>query len=243
MGKFKIVGKDAFSFAQYLMTNDLNRIKQGQGIYTCFCDDGGGIVDDIIIYWLADDEFYFITNTLSRERVATWLKKVKRNKKFAAHIFDVTNTIAYAAVQGPKSAKMMLELFDDVIKKIRYFEFTNVYLRNVPIMIARTGYTGELGYELNFPSEFGHTIWGHLLEVGKAYGIKPVGGQAIQILRTEKSYRSHGTDMTEKTNPFEAGIDWALRLDKEEFAGKEALIKFKENGVEKKFCGFEVHFC
>ncbi|MWC26880.1 glycine cleavage system aminomethyltransferase GcvT [Paenibacillus sp. MMS18-CY102] len=241
MGKFEVLGKDAFAFMQMVMTNDLNRIKRGeQGIYTCLCNDEGGIVDDVVVYYLNDERFYFITNTVSRDRVGPWLNEVKARLNHEVEIVDVTNATAYLAIQGPKSLQLMTDLFGEEIQKLNYFDMLQTDLGNVPVLLCRTGYTGELGYELNYPSEYAYQVWSHVEEHGQAYHIKPVGGGAIQTLRSEKAYRSHGTDMTEVTNPFEAGIEWTVRFNKPAFIGKEALLAIKESGVEKKIRGFEI---
>jgi len=241
MGKFRVVGRDAFSFLQYVMTNDLSKISEGRGIYTCFCSETGGIVDDVIVYWISNAEFYFITNTLSRERVGQWLATVKTTSKFDVHVFDETNTTGYLAIQGPRSAALMAALFGEDVLHLKYFDFYNTHLNNVATMVARTGYTGEFGYELIFPSEFGYSIWGYLLEIGENYGLRPVGGNAIQILRTEKSYRAHGTDMDVATNPYEMGLGWTVALKKDNFLGKDALLKIKTEGTTREFAGFEIH--
>lgn len=241
MGKFEVIGKDAFAFMQYAMTNDLNRIKKGkQGIYTCLCNDEGGIVDDVVVYYISDERFYFITNTVSRDRVGPWLNELLHRTGYRAEVIDVTNATAYLAIQGPKSRQLALDLFGAEAGELAYFEFSNVMLANIPVLLARTGYTGELGYELNFPSEYAYQMWEHVMEVGQRYSIKPVGGIAIQVMRSEKAYRSHGTDMTEQNNPYEVGLQWTVRLNKGEFSGKEALQQFKENGTSQTLKGFIV---
>lgn len=241
MGKFEVIGRDAFAFMQYAITNDLNRIIKGrQGIYTCLCNDEGGIVDDVVIYYLSDNRFYFITNTVSRDRVGPWLKELLARTQYNAEVIDVTNATAYLAIQGPKSKQLAIDLFGVAAGELGYFEFADLQLGNIPILLARTGYTGELGYELNYPSEYAYQVWEYVMKQGERYSIKPVGGIAIQVMRTEKSYRSHGTDMTEHNNPFEAGIQWTVRLDKEHFVGKEALLELNNRGVTQSLKGFIV---
>ena len=165
MGKFEIVGKDAKDFIQYLITNDLDRIKPGYGaIYTCICDQAGGIVDDIVVYYLNDTHFYFITNTLSATRVEDWLKKVLEKRKFDIFVINATNKTAYLAVQGPNSAKFLLPFVGEKLLTLEYYSFINVKIFDIPVLLARTGYTGELGFELNFPSEYGYFMWKTLQE-------------------------------------------------------------------------------
>lgn len=241
MGKIEVRGKEAFHFMQFIITNDLNRIKKGrQGIYTCICNERGGIIDDVIVYYISNKHLYFITNTVSRERVLDWLFVNRDHYGFDVEIIDTVNATAYLSIQGPKSLFLMHDLFGESVSNLKYFEMTNVRLGNVPILIARTGFTGESGFEFNFPSEFGHSVWEYLVDRGEKYHMKPVGGTAIQLMRTEKAYRAHGTDMTTETNPYEAGIDWTVRLEKGDFLGRDALLKIKENGVNKCLKGFEV---
>ncbi len=241
MGKFEVIGKEAFAFMQFAMTNDLNNIEKGkQGIYTCFCNDEGGIVDDVVVYYISDERFYFITNTVSRDRVGPWLKELLMRTGYNAHVIDVTNATAYLAIQGPKSRQLVVDLFGQEAEALHYFEFAEFQLSNIPVLLARTGYTGELGYELNFPSEYAYQMWEYVVERGQHYGIKPVGGVAIQVLRSEKSYRSHGTDMTERNNPFEAGIQWTVKLSKPDFVGKDALQQVKNDGPSQMLKGFVV---
>ncbi len=244
MGKFEISGRDAFSFMQYLITNDLNKIKQGRGgIYTCLCNENGGVIDDVVVYFIDRENFYFITNTLSVSRVDEWIRCVAKKNNFNVHIQNSTNSIAYLALQGPKSPLMINLLFGSNGVSLNYFEFTKINLENVPVLLARTGYTGEIGYELNFPSEFGYVIWKYLLEKGKPYGITPVGGLAVQVLRIEKAYLSHGTDMSVDNNPFEVGLGWTLSFTKGDFLGREELLLIQKNGVTKKLFGFEIESC
>lgn len=237
MGKVVVMGEDAYRFMQYVMTNDLRRIPMGKGIYTCLCNEEGGIIDDIVVYYVSEHSLYLITNTVSRDRVVAWLKNI--GKAFRVNIFDATNATAYLSIQGPASIKFIRELFGADIS-LKYFEFTNRSLGNVPVLLARTGYTGEAGFEFNFPSEYGIAVWDHLLSAGKKYGIKPVGGLAAQVLRTEKAYLSYGTDMTDANNPYEVGLGWVVRMEKEDFLGKDVLQRIKSQGVSQKFRGFEV---
>ncbi len=237
MGKVVVAGEDAYRFIQYSITNDLRRISAGKGIYTCLCNEEGGIIDDIVVYYVNEHYLYLITNTLSRDRVVAWLQKI--GEAFRVNIFDATNATAYLAIQGPASIKLLLDVFKTGLPQ-KYFEFTNCSLGNVPVLLARTGYTGETGFELNFPSEYGIAVWDYLLSVGKTYGIKPIGGLAAQVLRTEKAYLSYGTDMTEANNPYEVGLGWVVRMEKEDFLGKNTLQRIKSQGVSQKLRGFEV---
>jgi len=239
MGKFRVIGADAFEFMQTLSTNDLNRAEIGSlSIYTCLCNHSGGIVDDVVIYPLSKNELFFITNTLSRQRVSDWLNQMKLELNSDVHILDTTNLDAYLAIQGPKSKALVNEILNGE-SNLPYFGFKNVEVYGVKTLLARTGYTGEYGYELIYPSEYGFEMWNKISEVGEKYGLKPIGGIAIQKLRSEKSYRSHGNDMTIENNPIEMGLGWTVRFEKEYFIGKESLEEIKKSNNNDLFVGFE----
>jgi aminomethyltransferase len=241
MGKFEICGPGALPFIQWITTNDVTRVEEGRGaIYTLLCNDRGGIVDDIVVYYLSPTRFYFITNTLSTVRVHQWLEAcVERFDGPPTFVFDVTNKTAYLSVQGPLSGALMIKLFGEAVRQLNYFQFMFADLLNVPVLLARTGYTGELGFELNFPSEFGYGVWKHVQENAAHFGGMPVGGEAVQVLRIEKGYRAHGTDMTVDNNPYEMGLGWLIRYQKANFIGRDALLRIRDDGTANRFVGFE----
>lgn len=241
MGKFEICGPGALPFIQWITTNDVTRVEEGRGaIYTLLCNDQGGIVDDIVVYYINNNRFYFITNTMSTARVHQWVEScIERFDGPPAFLSNVTNKTAYLSVQGPRSGALMVKLFGAAVRQLKYFQFMFADLLNVPVLLARTGYTGELGFELNFPSEFGYGVWKYLLDEAVHFDGMPVGGEAVQVLRIEKGYRAHGTDMTVDNNPYEMGLGWLIRDQKGEFIGRDALIRIRGDGVSSRFVGFE----
>jgi aminomethyltransferase len=232
MGKVVIEGEHAAELLDFAATNDIAGLKVGGARYTCFCAEDGGIVDDVIVYRTGDDRYYLITNTLSRYRVLDFLRGHAEGRRAA--VVDVTSATAYIAVQGPRTRELLAaagieaDLSDTALG---YFESAEVDLHGVPVLLARTGYTGELGYELNFPSEYGLDVWEHLCATGAPMGIGPVGGEAMMTLRLEKGYRSYGSDIDLGVNPLEAGLGWVVDWSKADFAGRAALAAARERGI------------
>ena len=242
MGKIRVIGPDARAMMSFAMANDLTRAEVGRGaIYSCLCDENGGIVDDVVIYALADQEYFLITNTLSGPRVEKWLLTLAETYGFDAYVMNDTNKTAYLALQGPNVPELLDRFLPKSYRELKYFEFAHYQWDNVPILVARTGFTGEIGYEFCFPSEFGHDLWGRLQSLGADLGIQSVGGLGVQILRTEKSYRAYTLDMTQDDTPFEAGLGWSVRLGGHDFVGRAALEARKAQGVSSKLLGFEVN--
>lgn len=234
MGKITIEGPGAIRVVDTAATANVATLAVGEGQYTCLCADDGGILDDVIVYRTGATSYYLISNTLSRMRV------LERLRQFAgddAWVQDVTSSTAYLAVQGPRSRELLERagiegaVHDAALK---YFRCGWYRLKGVDLLLARTGYTGELGFELNFPAEFALDLWSHLCLVGAELGIVPVGAQAMMSLRLEKGYRSYGADIDQQINPLEAGLGWVVDWDKPEFAGRGSLVAAKEQGVARR---------
>ena len=235
MGKVTVEGAQATALLDYAATNDIAGLKVGGARYTCFCAEDGGIVDDVIVYRTGDNRYYLITNTLSRHRVLDFLRALAAGLQAA--VVDVTSATAYIAVQGPSSRELLAAAGVEADLSgscLGYFEAAEVELHGVPVLLARTGYTGELGYELNFPAEYGLDVWEHLCATGAPMGISPVGGEAMMTLRLEKGYRSYGSDIDLGVNPLEAGLGWVVDWNKADFAGRAALAAVRERGVTRR---------
>jgi aminomethyltransferase len=234
MGKITVEGSGASTLMDLAATNDIAGLKVGGARYTCLCAENGGILDDVIVYRTGECRFYLITNTLSRERVLDFLRCLADE---STHVSDVSSATAYIAVQGPRSRQLLAaagvegELSGSALG---YFESAEVRLRLVPVLLARTGYTGELGFELNFPAEFALDVWTRLCEAGEALGVRPVGGEAMMSLRLEKGYRSYGSDIDLSTDVLEAGLGWVVDWSKPDFAGRAALAAIRERGTARR---------
>lgn len=227
MGKVILKGPGARTLLDQLAVSRFNSLRPGRGRFTCFCKDDGGILEDLIVYCRHDEEFYLTTNTQSRQRVVALLNA---NASTDTIVQDVTSAIAYLALQGPKSHDVLQTMVDASLttETLPYFGCLDTSVAGIPTLICRTGYTGERGYELNFPAEYALFMWWRILEIGRAYGIVPCGTRALQTLRLEKTYLMYGQDISERTTPLEAGLMWLVDFRKPSFAGREALLRISK---------------
>ena len=232
MGEFIISGPDAFSFLQKITTNDLKQLKFGQAQYSLMCNENGGIIDDLIIYKKQND-YLLVVNASNREKNLKWLKRHQTSNVF---IKDISDSIGLLAVQGPKSRKILKNLFDIDFNKLSFYHFQYGSLKGNKVMISRTGYTGELGYEIFVKSKILIELWKSILSVGKKFGIRPAGLGCRDTLRMEMKYHLYGLDMDETINPIEAGLSWVTKFNKEYFIGRNKLINFHKNSHKKLVC-------
>lgn len=234
MGKIFVRGSGSGALLDLACTNDIRSLDVGRACYTCLCGEDGGIIDDLIVYRSSPEVFYLITNTVSRERVFV---ELSAGESCTAVIEDVTSSLAYIAVQGPASREVLAAAgveADLSSTALPYFGCTNTMMHGVPVFLARTGYTGELGYELNFPAEFSLDVWGLLCSVGRAFDIRPCGGEALMSLRLEKGYRSYGSDIDAHVNPVEAGLGWTVAWNKSMFSGRASLLRARREGPNRR---------
>ena len=234
MGEVIFRGPKAFEALQRLFTNDLSRCADGQAQYGCLCRDTGGIVDDVVVYRRAADDFLVCVNAANRQKDYDWL----HGHAFGADVTNESDAWAQIAVQGPRAAEVIQKLTSVRLSGIGTYRFTNGDVAGVPCLVARTGYTGEDGFELFCASQQGPKVWDALMEAGRAEGIRPCGLGARDSLRLEMAYRLYGSDMDDTTTPLEAGLSWVVKLDKGEFMGRQAMQKQKEAGLSKKLVGF-----
>lgn len=236
MGEIIIKGKDALNFVQKVTINDASKLKPGKVQYSAFCYEDGGIVDDLLVYNFGE-YFMFVVNASNKDKDFEWLNK----HKFGDVVLeDVSDQISLLAVQGPNSLKTLQKLTNIDLSEIKYYSFVNGKLANVDMIISRTGYTGELGFELYFKSDvqLSERVWNAIAEAGKEFEIQPVGLGARDTLRLEMGYCLYGNDIDHTTNPIEAGLGWITKLDKPYFIGKESLMKINQNGINRKLVGF-----
>jgi len=236
MGRIEISGKEAAFFIQRLATNDITKITAGQAQYSLLCYPDGGIVDDILVYKIDDRRFLLCVNASNREKDLDWIKE---NNRGQADVADRSEELCQLAVQGQNTEKVLQKLCDTELSSIKYFWFKTGRIDGVEAVLSRTGYTGEDGFEIYFSPAEAERIWNAVFDAGKEYGIKPAGLGARDTLRLEMKYPLYGNDIDANTTPFEAGLDWAVKLNKGDFIGKEVLVKQKEDGIEKRLVGFE----
>lgn len=232
MGEIFIRGKNALDFVQYVTVNDASVLTNGKIQYSAMCYPYGGIVDDLLVYKLNDEEFMFVVNAANKDKDFAWLKQ---NNIFNVEIADESEEYSLLAVQGPKSKDIIQKICDKQLE-LEYYHFFYAKIAGVNMIISRTGYTGELGYELYFKGneQTAEQVWNSLFEAGKDEHIVPAGLGARDSLRLEMGYCLYGNDIDETTNPLEANLTWITKLNKKNFIGKEALLKIKEEGIKRK---------
>ncbi len=238
MGEIVAQGPEALAFAQYLLTNDVARCAINQAQYTVMCTPEGGIVDDLIVYRRSDTELLFCVNASNTDKDFAWMREV--SAKFDVGLDNRSADYAQLAVQGPKSLDALRALTSTDLSAIPYYWFTEGEIAGVRMLIARTGYTGELGVELFFSPEDAVKVWTAVMEAGKAFGIEPIGLGARDTLRLEMKYALYGNDIDERTSPLEAGLGWVVKLKKGDFIGREALVAQKAAGLRRRLIGFEL---
>lgn len=232
MGEVFVKGSKALDFVQYITINDASKLFPGRVQYSAMCYEDGGIVDDLLVYKIADDEFMLVINASNTEKDFEWMQK---NNKFGVELKNLSDEYSLLAVQGPNSLKTLQKLTDTQID-LEYYHFTKLKLAGVDMIFSRTGYTGELGYELYFLGDenIAKQVWDKVFDAGKEFDIKPIGLAARDSLRLEMGYCLYGNDIDQTTNPLEAGLGWITKLSKQNFIGKEALLNIRENGLKRK---------
>ena len=238
MGRAMAEGPDAERFLNYVVTNNVAALEPMNGLYTVMCNPRGGIVDDLIVYKLAADRFFIVYNASNREKDFAWFKG--HSEGFDVSLRDVSDEVAMVAVQGPRAEETLQKICSEPVSEIGRFELAQVKLCGFDAMMARTGYTGEDGFEfflLDTPlgsPEKALEVWNALLEAGEEFGIKPCGLGARDSLRLEAGLCLYGNDIDDETNPLEARLRWVVKFKKPGgFIGREALLKVREEGVKR----------
>ena len=234
LGTATLIGENAAEQLNKVLTNDINRIKPGQAQYSTLLSEDGTVVDDLIVYLRSKDEVLIIPNASNSTKV---LEIIKSNISKDIEIKNLHQDIAIIAIQGPKSFELATDL--GLPTDMQYMAFKDVSFMGQPITICRTGYTGEKGFELLIPAQAAINIWDEIISKGQKYGAKAVGLGARDTLRTEMGYPLHGQDISLNISPLEAGLSWAVNLEKSNFLGKDALLKEKANGIKRKLVGIK----
>jgi len=235
MGEFLLKGKDVIPFLQYIMINDLKLLEESKGQYSCMCYENGTVVDDLFYYEEREDLFRMIVNAGNIEKDFKWLNN--HIKDYDVNVQDMSSERSRLAFQGPKTDDLLQPLVDADLSAIKRFYFRHCNLNSMPIFIARTGYTGERGFEISFDKKYSEEIWKSLIKTGA----NPAGLGARDSLRLEASYSLYGHEISEKITPIEAGLNW-LAKPKEgiEYLGKIALMKQKSEGTERILVGLNL---
>lgn len=244
MGEVHVEGEDAEAFLNYLVTNNVSRIAVGQAQYTVMCNDAGGIVDDLIIYRRAPNRFLVVVNASNTDKDFNHIQEIRKRFRGATGDLRISNESAnytQIAVQGPKAREIVQKLTDTDLAPIKTYWFAEGrLLGKIPAILARTGYTGEDGFELYLAWDQGPQVWRALLEAGSSSGMKPCGLGARDTLRLEMKYPLYGNELSDTTNPLEAGLGWVVKLDKGDFIGKGPITEMKEKGPGRKLVGIKL---
>jgi len=234
-----VTGVQAETFLQAVMTNDLRGLESGHCLYSLLCYNHGGVVDDLIIYKQDNDRFLLVVNASNSDKDFQHLAKQAGN--FKVELKNISESTDLISLQGPDSRKILQGICDKDLTKLPYLQFSPANVSGIPVIISRTGYTGELGYEIFcFPGPNGRQtgkLWQTLADLGAV----PCGLGARDILRLEMKYPLYGHELTQDINPLEAGLGWAVKLGKPDFTGRASLVKIQDQGLKRTLVGIEMN--
>ncbi len=223
--KFEIFGTDAFHLLQIAFSRDIAKLSVGQSAYGCLLNPHGGIIDDGIVFRLTETTYRYVGNC---DTDADWLRKVAQQYNFQVTVENASDRLHNLAIQGSLSRDILRTFISD-IDKLGYFRFATTTIADIPVLISRTGYTGELGYELFIHPDNGNALWDALITAGEPLGLIPMGMLALDRARIEAGLLSPGCEFDDLTSPYQAGIGWAVATNKPDFIGKTALAKIREH--------------
>ncbi|MFH1519302.1 MAG: glycine cleavage system aminomethyltransferase GcvT [Candidatus Omnitrophota bacterium] len=233
MGEITIKGRGALPFLQKLISNDISTINAGQMQYNLFLNQDGGIIDDLMVYHQGES-FLCVVNASNKDKVLKWLKQ---NTQPEVEIIDKSSQLALISVQGPCSVKVVEGVLGRGEAELEYLSFIEKEAGGQAVLVSRSGYTGEDGFEIYLPWEEASQWWDKFMDQGQKFGLSPCGLGSRDILRIEAGYPLYGHELDEITNPYEASIGWAVKLNKD-FIAKERLLKVKNQGLKRRRIGF-----
>jgi len=237
MGEIEIRGPEAMKLVDHVSTNAASRLATGQAQYSGLLYEHGGFVDDILVHKVADDSFFLCVNASNQEKD---FEHICAHNTFDCEVEFASARYAQIAIQGPKARDVLGRLTDVNLGAIRYYWFVDGVVAGLNVRIARTGYTGEDGFEIYVTPGEAVNLWGRIIEAGTPFGIKPCGLGARNTLRLESAMSLYGHEIGPSITPFDAGLGWIVKMDKGDFVGRDALVKQRERGVTRKLAGFEM---
>jgi len=241
MGEIEIHGSDAAALTDYVTTNAVPKLQPGQAHYSGLLYEHGGFVDDILVHKIAGNHYFLCVNASNQEKDYHHIAAAKRfASRFTTTVELASDRYTQLAIQGPRALATLQKLTATDLSAIRYYHFIDGLVSGITARIARTGYTGEDGFEIYFAPEHSERIWNDILNAGQEFGIQPCGLGARNTLRLEAGMALYGHEIHSTITPFEAGLGWIVKLDKGEFIGRAALALQKEHGVTRKLIGFEM---
>ncbi|NJC26577.1 glycine cleavage system aminomethyltransferase GcvT [Neolewinella antarctica] len=248
MGEFIIRGEGARDLVQYVTSNDVDRLEEGQAQYSCLPRPAGGIVDDLLVYRLPPNPamgmsgefpaYMLVVNASNIQKDWDWISS---HNTFGAELLNISDRTALLAVQGPKAVEILQELTDENLAAIPYYQFVRGTLAGVDnVILSATGYTGSGGFELYLAADKAAEVWDKILAAGEKHGLIPCGLGSRDTLRLEKGFALYGNDINDATTPLEAGLGWITKLEAGDFVGREHLVEQKEAGVGRRLVAFKV---
>jgi aminomethyltransferase len=237
MGEIEIQGPEAVRLVDYLTVNHAAKLQAGQAQYSALLYEHGGFVDDILVHKVSDSHYFLCVNAANQEKD---FEHIRAHNRFQAEVEFSSDRYAQLAIQGPKALATLQKLTQADLARIKYYWFVDDAVADVPARIARTGYTGEDGFEIYLSPKAAKKIWQAILDAGREFGIKPCGLGARNTLRLEAKMALYGHEITASINPFEADLAWIVKMDKGDFVGRKALEKTSGENVTRKLIGFEM---
>jgi aminomethyltransferase len=237
MGELELKGPEAGAVVDGLITNDASKLVDGQALYTCACNERGTILDDLIVYRVAQDDWLVVCNASNRDKIVAHFSAHARGR---CAFEDASDRTALLALQGPRAVEIAERAGGVGLSALKSFHFRDATIGGIRCRASRTGYTGEDGLEIFCENAGAAPLWRALMEAGASLGAAPAGLGARDTLRLEARLSLYGNDIDETTNPLEAGLAWVVKLDKPDFLGKAALLEVKARGLPRKLVGFEV---
>lgn len=236
MGEFYVSGPQAFNLIQFATSNDVGKLSPGKIQYSCLPNDEGGIVDDLLVYQLAEEWYMLVINASNIEK--DWQRLSSLNADFGAHMENRSDSISLLAVQGPKASELLQTLTEEKLEEIPYYHFKMGSMAGISdVMLSNTGYTGAGGFELYVANEDAEALWDAVMEAGQPFGLLPAGLGARDTLRLEMGFCLYGNDIDDATSPLEAGLGWITKLDTD-FVNSAYLKEQKSKGLNRKLVGF-----
>ena len=237
MGEFILKGPHALDLIQKVTSNDASVLTDGKAQYSCFPNNEGGIVDDLIVYRIDVETYMLVVNASNIEKDWNWIKE---NDTWNVDVKNISDNTSLLAVQGPKAISVLQKLTDVNLTEIPYYAFVKGKFNGVDnVVISNTGYTGAGGFELYFENQYAEKMWADIFDAGKEFDIKPIGLGARDTLRLEMGFCLYGNDINDSTSPIEAGLGWITKFTKE-FTNRKNIEQQKLNGVTTKLVGFEM---
>lgn len=239
MGEIMVTGPRAFDYVQRLVTNDASKLYDGKAMYTVMCRPDGGIVDDLLVYRFNADRYMLVINAANIDTDFTWILE---QNTVGAVLENISDQVGLLALQGPRAFSIMERISPIPVTDLKFYHFVELepdsFFGCQHAFLSHTGYTGEPGLEIYCDADRAPAIWEAVMEAGRDEGLMPIGLGARDTLRLESGFCLYGNDITTSTNPLEAGLGWLTKLDTDDFVGKDALLRVKEEGIQRKLVGF-----